>query len=308
MSKDIFTSRNKNFKEVISSLSIDNFFIDKDFVTVHSRHLKNNKIIEGPDFDYNLNVYGFRSKSFDDFNTSNKNVLFAGCSHTFGSGLPENYVWNKKLIDKMSKNDFFDYYNIGIPGAPTQVIIKNILTFFIKVGVPDYLFMLLPETSRGLKWDGSRYRSVSYYPKTDGFSDFTKDYSVRYIHEDALLVESMLIHLLESLCESLNIKLIWSSTIVFQNDFNEISFKNYIGLDQYFHKYYVKTPEDIRQFGGQYDEYKKQYPFLLSDINKKNTNGDPYWAIASDGAHFGSYCHEYIAEEFFKHFQLLTTK
>ena len=302
MAKDIFTSKAKNFKDVVSSLSLEDFLIDKNFIVGHSNHLKNNKVIEGPDFNYDLNKYGFRSASFDNFNINNKNILFAGCSHTFGSGLPEKYVWHKKLVDEMSKKESFDSYNIGIPGAPTQTIIKNILTFFIKVGTPDYLFMLLPETSRSLRWDGNKYISVSYYPKPDDFSSFTKDYSINYIHEDALLTETMLIHLLELLCESLNVKLIWSSTIIFQNDFNEaMRFKNYISLDHNLDKYYVKTPEDIKRYGGPYDEYKNQYPFLLESLNKKNINGDPYWAIASDGAHFGSYCHENIAKMFFKH-------
>jgi len=309
MAKDIFTNKNKNFKDIVSALSLENFSIDKNFMIGHSNHLKHNKVIDGPDFNYILNKEGFRSKSFDEFNVNNKNILFAGCSHTFGSGLPESHVWVKKLIDKVSNNNSFDYYNIGIPGAPTQVIIKNILTFFVKVGIPDYLFMLLPETSRGLKWDGNRYASVSYYPKSDGFSEFTKNYSNSYVHEDALLIETMLIHLLESLCKSLNVKFIWSSTIIFQNDFNEaMNFKNYISLDKNLDKYYVKTPEDIKQYGGQYDEYINQYPLLLSSLNKKNINSEPYWAIASDGAHFGSYCHAHMADTFFKHFKLLTSQ
>jgi hypothetical protein len=304
MAKDIFLKDNKNFSTVVSSLSINNFLVNKKFMTGHSLYLKNEKVIAGPDFDYNLNSEGFRSKSFDQFNLNKTNILFAGCSHTFGSGLPEEYVWCSKLIKRMSDSNpelDLDSYNIGVPGGPASAIIKNILVFLKKIGKPEYIFMLLPETSRSIRWDGSLYSSVSYYPNPDAFSDFTKDYSNNYIHEDALFFESIMIYFLEELCKSLGINLIWSSTIPLQNDaYESLGFKNFVNISENLKDYYLKTVQDVKKYGGPYKEYEKQYPYLLDKMQKKNINSDPYWEIASDGAHFGSYCHQFMADKFFK--------
>jgi hypothetical protein len=161
--------------------------------------------------------------------------------------------------------------------------------------------MLLPETSRSIRWDGSLYSSVSYYPNPDAFSDFTKDYSNNYIHEDALFFESIMIYFLEELCKSLGINLIWSSTIPLQNDaYESLGFKNFVNISENLKDYYLKTVQDVKKYGGPYKEYEKQYPYLLDKMQKKNINSDPYWEIASDGAHFGSYCHQFMADKFFK--------
>ena len=64
------------------------------YTTLLNSHPENGK---GPKFQYRLNSNGFRSDHFKKLDTSNINILFAGCSFTFGEGLPEEYTWPRLL-------------------------------------------------------------------------------------------------------------------------------------------------------------------------------------------------------------------
>ena len=89
-------------------------------------------VVDGPDFLYKLNQDGFRSKDFLEFDKDKNNILFAGCSITFGQGLPEDLVWPQALISRLESNnpkEIFDSYNIGLPGVGIFTICKNILAF-----------------------------------------------------------------------------------------------------------------------------------------------------------------------------------
>lgn len=250
------------------------------------------KHIDGPDFKYFLNEYGFRSKSFFEFNKKNTNILFVGCSITFGTGLPEESTWYKKFINKINIKNV-DYYNLSINGAGTQVLIKNIITFINTVGKPDYIFMYLPNISRLLKWDENEYKGIG----NDLFVD--KKNLIGYSVEDTAMWTSTLLHLLELLCDLSNIKLIWSTWMRDQADFyKSIGFKHYFDLDFNISDLYVTPPEIHKIRNPKYVGYKYEYDKLLKDINKKNINNEPYWSSARDGWHFGSLFSETVSEKF----------
>lgn len=105
---------------------------------------------------YTLNSNGLRSDEFiSDHN--GKHILFAGCSNTYGQGIPAELVWANKLYKKISETEKVSgYFNIGFIGATTIEVIMQTYLYIEKYGAPDVIFALLPDTHREItkvfKW------------------------------------------------------------------------------------------------------------------------------------------------------------
>lgn len=108
-----------------------------------------------------INNYGHRSADFKVLDQDKTNVLFAGCSMTFGEGLPEFYSWPhhvirsiKSTIDNLGSTDILSY-----PGGSAEKIIRNVFRYIDQIGKPDYIFILLPDFFREFDYDNE---SASY--------------------------------------------------------------------------------------------------------------------------------------------------
>jgi hypothetical protein len=256
-------------------------------------------LVEDEKFDYSLNEHGFRSKSFYEFDKNKKNILIAGCSISMGVGLPENLVWHSKLINNISQETghTFDKYNLSFNGSSIELQVRNILTFIQTVGVPDYLFMYLPQASRGLYFDDYEYKDVHYEPRRiiEVPNDGTLGYVKSYKHENIIFQKIMYLHLLETLCDSYGIKVLWTTwngwdQKVYNKKFNhffisDVFSDSYTILHDKFKAYWNLKNEN--------DENEK-----INEFNKKNINNEPYWAIARDGMHPGAYNAEKFSESF----------
>ena len=78
---------------------------------------------------YIMNNCGHRS---DDFikNHDGLHILFAGCSVTFGEGLPYMSNWSGKLYNKISKQiKTSGYFSLSFLGGDTTLIIANIYKY-----------------------------------------------------------------------------------------------------------------------------------------------------------------------------------
>ena len=95
---------------------------------------------------YKLNSQNFRS---DEFITehSGKHILFAGCSHTFGQGNLLKDVWSHKLYEEL-EGEKSGFFNLGTPGATYSEIAGQVLSYIAYYGVPDIVFILLPDLYR----------------------------------------------------------------------------------------------------------------------------------------------------------------
>lgn len=62
--------------------------------------------------EYKFNSHGFRSEEF----TDDPNIMFLGCSHTFGIGLPAEDRWTDHVAAALN----LKCYNLGIPGGSTD--------------------------------------------------------------------------------------------------------------------------------------------------------------------------------------------
>jgi len=240
-------------------------------------------IIDGPEIIYKINSDGFRSKHFKEFNTKYKNILFAGCSITFGEGLPEDLTWYKRLSVELGLDSF---YNIASTGASTRLIVKNILTFIRKYGAPDVIFALLPNFARDIGYDtisGKMINCVVHPQWVAGPKKFItqKIYTLNYKEEYGAFTAIENIRVLEDICKLNNIKLIWSTWDNSASDvFSQLNFNNYLDGSHYF----------------SFDGTGKS--FVAGD----NFNNLPYWDIAQDGIHPGSGWNKTVADNFIKEY------
>lgn len=227
-------------------------------------------------FSYSINSYGFRSKEFKEYSKDNLKILFAGCSNTFGEGLPEQYTWSKLLIKKIQhkeKNVKIEDYNISYPAASIHSIIRNIYFFIEKFGTPDYLFIMFPGCNRDLYFSNKENNFVNCLLWNEYllFKNSTQQkFNLNYVEENNILLSTTLIYMLESFCKKSKIKLIWTSwREQDKNLFKELNFKDFFSIN-------------------------------TNTNNLINDKDLPYWDLAKDGYHPGTAWNIKVSEEYFK--------
>lgn len=99
---------------------------------------------------YSLNSSGLRCDEFA-ANRKGLDVLFAGCSITFGDGMLEEYVWPKVVYDALSSTqETSGYYNIAGPGFNHFDIYYQIFKYLELYGNPEYIFVNFPDLNRAV--------------------------------------------------------------------------------------------------------------------------------------------------------------
>lgn len=197
--------------------------------------------------DYTLNNYGHRSSDFVK-DHQGFHILFAGCSFTFGEGLPYKENWSGRLYEKMK--DLYtldDYFSLGFLNGVSSNIIYNILLYCKKFGKPDAIFCLLPHSVRKVDF-------VKRYFIIDS------DYDRRHLELGRLEVLKS-ITFLEEYCEASGIKLIWSTwNNADAKVYSKLDFKNFVFL------------EDVD---------------IFMNAKNKEESSDPFYEIGRDGDHPG---------------------
>ena len=94
-------------------------------------------------FTYDFNSFGFRSPEPDPVDNGKESILFLGCSHTFGVGLPlENtypYIVSKDLN--------IDYWNMSVPGSSLDTAFR-LASYWLNILKPTYIFLGRPDETR----------------------------------------------------------------------------------------------------------------------------------------------------------------
>jgi hypothetical protein len=90
--------------------------------------------------EYVVNKYNCRSVEFFD----SPELLVAGCSQTFGVGVPVEGTWSYFLANSLNVK----YANTALPGGSIQTIVNNVLAYIREFGKPKTLALLLPELTR----------------------------------------------------------------------------------------------------------------------------------------------------------------
>jgi hypothetical protein len=175
------------------------------------------------DIDYSLNSLGYRSEEFD----GNSEILFLGCSQTYGQGIPQENTWTDILSKKMNLTSsslsargdsiigqitkaFYYFQNFGNP--------KIIVALF-----PDFR-MMTPYTEGKMealnkfkrhKFEEYEHMPLVEYSEISGtFAKYSKaphDPQEIFTEEFIFFYDNIFIDMLRQYCHSNNIKFFWSN-------------------------------------------------------------------------------------------------
>lgn len=269
MSKDLYAKHynGKNNSEFLHSIYSDfvydnpgpgetSYFYNSDSFKNNDVSIsKNDKSIE-----YEINSDGFRCDDFG-FNASS-NFLFAGCSVSFGMGLPYDYTWANKVNKHFKKDNF---YNVSVSAASIYTIVNNIIAYIKKYGKPEHVFVVFPD-----------YYRVPRFEEIDGdYVVHTNSLFPKLGLENTMFAKHLSINsiiTLETLCSAMDTGLTWTT---WNKGFND-ELKD--GL----------ISKNFNNFLNVIDN--SDYDIVN---NKKN---NPYWKDARDKSHFGEETHAMIAE------------
>lgn len=228
-------------------------------------------------FNYKINSHGFRSQHFKKLNHNKKNILTAGCSHSFGYGLPEELRWQSFLKNNLNDNNL-DFFDLSAPGASIRLIVRNIISFIRNYGKPDYIFVVFPDFARDFMYNEHKnnFQNVNvnseFLTKKNEKPNIFNNYSKLFNEYDALMKCIEQIWALEEICYFAGIKLFWSTwSLSTEQVFNNSKFKFF--------------------FSHANDYFK---------VSKKliNINNFEYWDVANDNRHFGSCWTSWLGKTF----------
>lgn len=197
------------------------------------KYLPGKNFIEGldPINEYKFNNYGYRGPDF----VKGVELVTAGCSQTYGVGVPEQGTWSALLAKQLGMS----YVNLSAPGVSIEWIVHSLFSYFNEFGNPKVLAVLFPDFLRMevvINSSINQSREVSKLDlATQGIDDeFTlgvvtcrsmelDDLEWRakinkrpFFIEDTIPPEEAIfrsmkhIMMLESYCEAAGIELIWS--------------------------------------------------------------------------------------------------
>lgn len=183
----------------------------KDTVLPHRGSTKYNlKIINKTDIS--INNYGHRSENFKELRTDKLNILFSGCSETFGEALPERHNWPNYVIKKMKDaNQHFGQGSVlSFPGGSISKIVRNIFKYVDSFGKPDYIIVLLPDIYRTEVYSVGGNTQQIRMMKDPVLDTVSQDFP-GISEYDCLTTYIQQYQILDIFCKTNNIKLLCSS-------------------------------------------------------------------------------------------------
>lgn len=272
-----------------------NAFLLKEFSQVYPENTNlKNKTLDIDGHVFNFNSDGHRGENFK----VNVDLLYAGCSLTHGSGLPQDAIWG----DILSKKINADASNLAYRGGSIIHIVNNIFNYIKMYGEPKMILCCFPALDR-IRWFDDN--TVTICKNDKAFSDYQhlvwpdniKDKYIKLpveasniIHGNSAKYFSIFaIKMLENYCNAKNIYFKWLSwapdpfldKLMFNNKIDFLTSDLQI-------KYEDKKWIFVDKFDKEIDchnEYKDEIFYTASDIAK----GYP---------HMGKHVHLHIAEVF----------
>lgn len=261
----------------------------------------------GKSMTYPLNSRGYRSSEF----SKDTDLVFAGCSYTYATGLQDQYIWGNILADslKMSRS------NLGIEGWSTQAIVKNLFAYFEEYGNPKILVCLFPDLQRmmtslnpsvlrAFSKSDPRYNDLNAIGKTFSHTHLREyDISLKpkyskipHSWEDVIPVEMPImlsfhyLHMLVQYCKAAGIEFYWST---WSWDFSNL-------LDQV-----LEYPGGLMDLSGYVPLQRKIWetdPMLDCHLDARAENAETFdWSLdhgAGHWGHNGQHSHMHTAEAF----------
>jgi hypothetical protein len=245
-------------------------------------------------------------KRFNKFK-KNVDVLAAGCSVTYGFGLPEGETWQFIL----SKKNNISCDTLGFPGGSIAHIVFNIFKYCKKYGSPKNIICLFPDLYRfevfidnenNMSKDGVSLTNVSTTIENNQDSFFKKPYNPSDVYSvnDIIYKNLIAIEMLESFCELNKINLIIST---WHFDITWSKFSKHF-------KSFKMLPESISLF----NHLNKQLSVELLNCHKNIDNKNNFY-YANDAniekkeyGHYGIHYHIHLADFFDQELRLINVK
>jgi hypothetical protein len=310
----ILHKENKNFK--ISEKNKNLLYTNKlkDDVTKNTtRPYKINGI------DYKTNSKDFRSPEFK----KNTDLLIAGCSFTYGVGIPQEFMW----AEIVAKDLNLSHANLSMPADSVVGQVKKIFAYFKEYGHPKFLCALFPDFGRFLFPQNKNHfiseRSLnSMQNKTHSNSEIDFFWEENFLFtsflgswmpdiefsrsphkaENILTPEishfysSQFILMLEQYCNLAGIKFIWSmwdvENLKIIQSLNSKEYTNVIDVNM---KNWKRDIDKIK------DIYMEDEKIILCHQELKEKNDRIFdFAVDRDNgiekSHWGSHRHQHIAD------------
>jgi hypothetical protein len=121
---------------------------------------------------YKFNSHGFRA---DEFDSADPSVVFIGCSHTLGVGLPVESTWTHIVSTKLKLKN----YNLGVGGSSNDTAFRLLYYWIDQLKPSLVIFLSADRTRLELHMDNDQIYDLSVWPT--GFSmidNFTKSWLV----------------------------------------------------------------------------------------------------------------------------------
>jgi len=263
---------------------------------------------------YKFNKKHYRSPDFH----KDTDILFAGCSLTFGDGIPEEFVWSNIVAKDLN----LTYANLGLSGDSVYGQVKRVFAYFKEFGHPKYLYAIFPDfyrmvipVNQKVFTTGNALKELKER-KDNEYNEFIlknafipgsidKDFkmSIRpHIAEHVLnpevphFLSAQSILMLEAYCEVAGIKFAWSTW-----DQKQFIVLKSLGTEHYKNLIDIKMDSWEMCYGPVEDKYKKngEQVFCHGDL-KSISRG--FFDLAMDrdygikSAHWGSHRHQHVAD------------
>ena len=241
--------KNKQDSEILIYQMYNNSVIQKSFVFDGDKltGLINGDLIDSGNA-YSFNKMEYRSPEF----TSNPDIIFAGCSFTFGLGVSDENIWPNLVAE-----DKYTFANLSQVGISTEKIVSSCINHIDIYGKPKKIFCLFPDFLRNnfvndpdfhvydrpmneIAYEHSWSQTVSW-PSMDMIKpnkyvkmpfDINKNISPHYF----IYKYINSIYILQTLCKALDIDFVWSiwhkdTAEIIESLFNNNNF--YLNKDNY---------------------------------------------------------------------------
>jgi hypothetical protein len=250
---------------------------------------------------YNVNNYKYRGPDY----IENIDIIAAGCSFTYGIGVPLGGTWSD-LLSKLANNS---YVNVSMPGASIPWIVDSIFRYIETFGPPKIgIVALLPDLTRADVIVNKHVTTATETNKQDFFPQYydesgvlslislqdsndsppmylKRPYPVEHIHlnEEAIRHSVDKIKLLEQYCTAAGIPLIWSSW----SDITVTLADSLIGTEYEF-THYVSLSDALSMWKSHF--YKLDDPEGIVDYKMDHWGDNPEKYSCSDEKRYSGSC------------------
>lgn len=253
--------------------------------------------------NYSINRKLYRGRNF--IEGAPAEILVAGCSQTWGTGLPDSLIWPNILKESLNVKDVD---NLGQPGKSIRGIVEIVFSYFKEVGHPEKLFILLPPLWRfrlprtpGVMVSQETHKNDILIDGSVNPEYHAKFYKLPLVLHEVITEEIaydqslMSLRLLEQYCKQSNIFLRYG----FWDPDENLFFKEIANKNKYYESY---TSIDSRWFNEK--TFSGDHPNCHKDL-ADNPSYRMFWEIANDydqhkNPHIGAHASIHIAEKFYE--------